>query len=141
MSMKKNTVGSISTEEMGYAHVGQSIASYHSSCMECTQTHFHMYCVIGLQVIAKLGPQYIHDLLPNMHAEQFGLTREAAELEFLKVTHISLSLHAPPLTPLTPFTCPTPHIPHPSSQEAQKLPEYGNVFYQVVKVCVSAIYV
>lgn len=139
--MKKNTVGSISTEEMGYAHVGQSIASYHSSCMECTQTHFHMYCVIGLQVIAKLGPQYIHDLLPNMHAEQFGLTREAAELEFLKVTHISLSLHAPPLTPLTPFTCPTPHIPHPSSQEAQKLPEYGNVFYQVAKVCVSAIYV
>ena len=70
--------------------------------------HCHMYCVIGLQVIAKLGPQYIHDLLPNKHAEQFGLTREAAELEFLKVTHISLSLHAPPLT------CPTPHTSHPS---------------------------
>lgn len=40
--------------------------------------------------------------------------------------------------PLTPLPL---HMPHPSSQEAQKLPEYGNVFYQVAKVCVSDIYV
>ena len=65
-----------------------------------------LVCDCFHQVIAKLSRQYIHDLLPNMHAEQFGLTREAAELEFLKVKHISLFLHPipPPLTPHMP--CP-----------------------------------
>ena len=126
---------------MGLCNTLASLLPYHSSCssrLQCTQTHCqNVLCDWSLQVIAKLGPQYIHDLLPNMHAEQFGLTREGAELEFLKVTHISLSLHVPPPHISHPFTCPTP----PHAQEAQKLPEYGNVFYQVAKVCVSDTYV
>ena len=47
----------------------------------------------------KVGKKTIEELLPNMHAELKGMTREGAELEFLK--------------------------------EAQKLPEYGMVFYRV----------
>ena len=38
-----------------------------------------------LQVIFKLSQQYVHEVLPDMHAEQQGLSREEAELAFLKV--------------------------------------------------------
>ena len=49
----------------------------------------------------KLGKKTIEQLLPNMHSELKNMTREEAELEFLK--------------------------------EAQKLPEYGMVFYRVAQ--------
>lgn len=49
----------------------------------------------------KVGKKTIEELLPNMHAELRDVTREEAELEFLK--------------------------------EAQKLPEYGMVFYRVAQ--------
>ena len=49
----------------------------------------------------KVGKKIIEDLLPNMHSELRSLSREEAELEFLK--------------------------------EAQKLPEYGMVFYRVAQ--------
>ena len=38
-----------------------------------------------VQVMVKLTRQYVHDHLPNMHSVQFGVPREAAELNFLKV--------------------------------------------------------
>ena len=49
----------------------------------------------------KVGKRTIEELLPNMHAELRSMSREEAELEFLK--------------------------------EAQKLPEYGMVFYRVAQ--------
>ena len=49
----------------------------------------------------KLGKKTVEELLPNMHSELKNMTREEAELEFLK--------------------------------EAQKLPEYGMVFYRVAQ--------
>ena len=49
----------------------------------------------------KVGKRTIEELLPNMHAELRSMSREKAELEFLK--------------------------------EAQKLPEYGMVFYHVAQ--------
>ena len=46
-----------------------------------------------LQVIAKLTREYVHDILPDMHAEQYGLSREIAELEFLKVRRVCLCVY------------------------------------------------
>lgn len=53
------------------------------------------------QAIAKLGHSVIQSILPSMHSELKGESRESAELCFLK--------------------------------EAQTLPEYGMVFYEVAQ--------
>ena len=103
MSMKKNTVGSISTEEMGYAHVGQSIASYHSSCMECTQCTLSYvlcdrssgHCKVGSSVHPRPPPKYARGAV---WFDQGGCRTGVPEGN----THF-------------PFiACPTPHMPHPS---------------------------
>ncbi len=36
-------------------------------------------------MLEKVNRQYINNILPDMHGEKFGLSREQAEMEFLKV--------------------------------------------------------
>ena len=70
--------------------------TYGVTCVPCDINNVHCW-----QVMDKVGRKTIEELLPNMHSELKGMSREEAELEFLK--------------------------------EAQKLPEYGMVFYRVAR--------
>ena len=70
--------------------------TYGVTSVPCDINNVHCW-----QVMDKVGRKTIEELLPNMHSELKGMSREEAELEFLK--------------------------------EAQKLPEYGMVFYRVAR--------
>ena len=84
------------------AHMGSHV--YHVTSITYI-AHMSVPCDINnvhcWQVMDKVGRKTIEELLPNMHSELKGMSREEAELEFLK--------------------------------EAQKLPEYGMVFYRVAR--------
>ena len=47
--------------------------------------YFRLEDYLPKTVMEKVNRQYIHDILPDMHEEKYGLSREKAELEFLKV--------------------------------------------------------
>ena len=88
------------------------------------------------QVLEKLGGQNIGNLLPSMHMEKCGLSRQEAELEFLKVCNIQPDICTCTYIAagISQSGCAHTYILFFLFQEAQKLPEYGMLFYRVAKV-------